>query len=237
MLRWMVVALAAVVALSLVGPPDVGADFWARWDDEPEPEYLSWSRPGPYRAPFTQEFPVESFGADQRVVATYFFYWFDAQTLRESRARRGSDPYPFHPTNLETISFLDPDWYEKEFRDMRAAGIDVVLPDYWGEPGQWDRTVRPAPELNYFSTQGIPPMVRALDRLADAGTPLKIGLFLDTTIVNDEDLTVERGKRIFYTTIRNFYSKIPPRHWAAIGGRPLVWLYDAQRVYKFDQSS
>jgi hypothetical protein len=70
-----------------------------------------------------------------------------------------------------------------------------------------------------------------------AGTPLKIGLLLDTTILNDEDLTEERGKRIFYATIRNHYSKIPPRHWAAIGGRPPVWLCDAQRVFRFDQSA
>jgi Domain of unknown function (DUF5010) len=229
--------LAVVLAVTLLPPAGARADPWARRDDEPEPEYLSWSRPGPYRAPFTQEFPVESFGANQRVVATYFFYWFDAQTLREGRARRGSDPYPFRPTNLETISFLDPDWYEKEFRDMLAAGIDVVLPDYWGEPGQYDRRVAPAPELNLFSTQGLAPMIVALDRLAAEGTPLKIGLFLDTTIMNDEDLTVERGKRIFYATIRDFYSKIPPAHWAAIGGRPLVWLYDAQRVFRFDQST
>ena len=95
----------------------------------------------------------------------------------------------------------------------------------------------PAPELNYFATEGIPPMVEALDRLAARGTPLKIGLFLDTTIMNDEDLTTERGKRIFYASIRDYYSRIPPRHWAAIGGRPLVWLYDAQRVYRFDQST
>jgi hypothetical protein len=212
---------------------DLPANSW----DELEPEYLSWSRPGPYRHPFVRDFRVESFGADQRVVATYFFYWYEAAHLRERQRERTFDPYPFKPPNLETISFRDPDWYEQEFRDMLAAGIDVVLPDYWGEPGQYDRRVAPAPELNYFSTQGIPPMVQALDRLADAGTPLKVGLFLDTTILNDEDLTVERGKRIFYTTIRNFYSKIPPRHWAAIGGRPLVWLYDAQRVFRFDQGT
>ena len=213
------------------------ADPWARGDDQPEPEYLSWSRPGPYRAPLTQDFPVRGFGADQRVVATYFFYWYDAAYLRERQRERSFDPYPFKPPDLDLISFRDPDWYEKEFRDMLDAGIDVVLPDYWGEPGQYDRRVAPAPELNYFATEGLPPMVVALERLAARGTPLRIGLFLDTTIMNDEDLTTERGKQIFYTTMRNFYSKIPPEHWAAIGGRPLVWLYDAQRVYKFDQTT
>ena len=52
---------------------------------------------------------------------------------------------------------------------MLDAGIDVVLPDYWGEPGQYDRRVAPAPELNLFATQGIPPMVEALRLLDGAG--------------------------------------------------------------------
>ena len=38
----------------------------------------------------------------------------------------------------------------------------------------------------------------------------------------DEDLATLRGKEIFYTIIRKFYSRIPPVHWAAIGRRPLV---------------
>ena len=45
---------------------------------------------------------------------------------------------------------------------MLAAGIDFVLPDYWGEPGQYARRVAPAPELNLFATEGLPPMVEAL---------------------------------------------------------------------------
>ena len=120
---------------------------------------------------------------------------------------------------------------------MRDAGIDFVLPDYWGEPGQVARRVAPAPDRNLFATQGIPPMVEALRRLDQAGTPLKIGLFLDTSILNNEDLTSERGKQIFYATIRDYFSRIPPRYWAAIDNRPVVWLYDAQKVSAFDQST
>src|SRR5688572_23036282 len=127
--------------------------------DDEYPDYLSWSRPGPYRLPQTKEFPLRSFALGQPVVATYFFYWYDAAIYRNAQATRSFDPYPYHPPNLETISFRDPDWYEKEFRDMLAAGIDVVLPDYWGEPGQYPWRVAPAPELNYFATEGIAPMV------------------------------------------------------------------------------
>ena len=80
-------------------------------------------------------------------------------------------------------------------------------------------------------------MIQALQQLDQEGHPLKIGLFLDTTILNDEDLTTDRGKQILYASIRDYYSKIPPRLWAAIGGQPVIWLYDAQRVGAFDQST
>lgn len=228
---------AALCAISIIGLGAISRPASLHAMDDELPEYLSWSRPGPYRWPHTRSFPLQSFGANERIVATYFFYWYDAQTYRESQTRRSFDPYPYHPPNLDTISFRDPAWYEQEFRDMLAAGIDVVLPDYWGEPGQYPRRVAPAPELNYFATEGLAPMIIALDKLADEGTPLRVGLFLDTTIMNDEDLTVVRGQEMFYHSIRNFYSKIPPRHWAAIGNKPLVWLYDAQRIYKLDQST
>jgi hypothetical protein len=197
----------------------------------------SWSNPGPFRQPLLQDFPIASFGAQQKLVSTYFFYWFRSDLYRQRVVERGFDPYIYHPTDIDRTDFLDPDWYERQFLDMQAAGIDFVLPDYWGEPGQYDRRVAPAPELNYFATQGLSPMVTALDRLAARGTPLKVALFLDTTIMNDADLTTAAGRQTFYVTIRDFYSWIPPRHWAAIGDRPIVWLYDAQRVFKFDQST
>ncbi|MFN8523993.1 MAG: DUF5010 domain-containing protein [Chloroflexota bacterium] len=222
--------IAALLVLALPASAQVPTDEDGR-------DYLSWSRPGPYRAPLQTAFDVQSFGANQKLVTTYFFYWYDAATYREAQSRRNFDPYPFKPPNLDHISFRDPAWYLTEFRDMWLAGIDFVLPDYWGEPGQYGRRVAPAPELNYFATEGLPPMVEALDSMAAEGKPLKVGLFLDTTIMNDEDLTTERGKAIFYATIRNYFSRIPPRHWAAVGGRPVVWLYDAQRVARFDQSS
>src|SRR5581483_10649290 len=51
------------------------------------------------------------------------------------------------------------------------------------------------------------------------------------------DLTTAAGKEYFYVNVRDFYSRIPPAYWAAIDGRPIVWLYDAQWVSRFDQSS
>ena len=88
-----------------------------------------------------------------------------------------------------------------------------------------------------WSTEGIPPMVDALDQLVAAGKPFKVGLFYDTTILANADLTTPNGKAYFYVNVRDFYSRIPPRHWAAIDRKPVVWLYDTLWVSKFDQSS
>jgi hypothetical protein len=190
------------------------------------PEYLSWAKPGPYRLPTWSDFSISTFGSDQPMVAAYFFYWFDAEFLKSQK--RNFDPNPIHPVDFDTQSFRDPNWYLKQFSDMVDAGIDVILPDYWGEPGQYARRVAPAPELNYFATEGIPPMLEGLRLLEAQGKTLKIGLFLDTTILNNEDLTTPRGKQIFYASIRDFYSRIPPKYWAAIDNRPLVWIYESQ---------
>ena len=80
-------------------------------------------------------------------------------------------------------------------------------------------------------------MVSALDALAAAGRPFKVGMFYDTTILANADLTTTNGKAYFYVNVRDYFSRIPPRHWATIDGKPIVWLYDAQWVAKFDQSS
>jgi hypothetical protein len=206
--------------------------FPGRLTAQDTPDYLSWADPGMFRAPYATDFGLTTFRADQPIVGAYFFYWFDADTLRVAGER-----FPFNPVDDQTQSFLSSGWYERQFGDMLDAGIDFVLPDYWGEPGQYNRRVAPAPERNLFATQGIPPMVEALQRLEQAGRSMKVGLFFDTSILNNEDLTTERGKQIFYTTIRDYFSRIPPRYWAAIHGRPIVWLYDAQKVSAFDQST
>ena len=70
------------------------------------------------------------------------------------------------------------------------------------------------------ATDGIPPMVQAAERLHNEGRPFKIGLFYDTTILANADLTTASGKEYFYVNVRDYYSRIPPRFWAAIDGRP-----------------
>jgi hypothetical protein len=229
-LRAVAFALLGALAQGAVGPGGGPAPPAAAQ----QPDYLSWAAPGPYRSPDYADFAPGSFRSDQPLVAAYFFYWFDAAYLR---SRTPVERFPYTPVDEDTQSFLDPGWYYKQFGDMLDAGIDVVLPDYWGEPGQYDRRVAPAPELNHFATQGLPPMVEALQRLDAEGRPLRVALFLDSHILRGEDLTTERGKQVLYATVRDYFSRIPPRYWAAIDGRPVVWLYDAQGIPAFDQST
>jgi hypothetical protein len=199
-----------------------------------DPGPLDWARPGPYLAPAWQDLAIDSFGAAHRLVTTYYFYWHDL-TDPARRARYDSGAFK-SPPDPARYSFRFADTHLREFEDMLAAGIDFVLPVYWGEPGHPGRTTGMTCPY-YWSTDGIPPMVEALDILAERGTPLKVGLFYDTTILANADLRTSAGKEYFYLNARDYYSRIPPRHWAAIDGKPVVWLYDAIWVTGFDQSS
>jgi hypothetical protein len=199
-----------------------------------DPGPPDWARPGPYLAPAWQDFAFESFANAQRLVTTYYFYWHDL-TDPARRARYDSGGFE-SPPDLSRYSFRFADTHLREFEDMLAAGIDFVLPVYWGEPGHPGRTTGMTCPY-YWSTDGIPPIVEALDVLAERGAPLQVGMFYDTTILANADLQTPAGKEYFYVNVRDFYSRIPPRHWAAIGGKPVVWLYDAIWVTGFDQSS
>ena len=199
-----------------------------------DPGPLDWARPGPYIAPEWTDFSVPSFGQDERAVATYYFYWHDL-TDPARRARYESGEFK-RPPNPDRYSFAFPDTHYREFSDMIDAGIDFVLPVYWGEPGHPGRTnAETCPR--YWSTDGIAPMVEALDRLEAEGRPLRMGMFYDTTILANADLTTPRGKEYFYVNVRDFFSRVPPRYWAAISGKPVVWLYDAWWAAAFDQST
>jgi len=41
------------------------------------------------------------------------------------------------------------------------------------------------------------------------------------------DLTTDYGRQWFYATIRDFFSMVPPKHWAMIDSKPIVLLYSA----------
>jgi hypothetical protein len=190
--------------------------------------------PGPYISPRWADFNLKTFAEDARVVTTYYFYWHDL-TNPGRRARYDSGDFK-KPPDMGRYSFALPDTHYREFSDMVAAGIDFVLPVYWGEPGHPGRTnAETCPR--FWSTDGIPPMVAALDALEAEGAALQVGMFYDTTILANADLTTPAGKEYFYVNVRDFFSRIPPRHWAALGGKPVVWLYDTWWAAAFDQST
>jgi hypothetical protein len=199
-----------------------------------DPGSLAWAQPGPYMVPSWTDFGLRSFSSQSYLATTYYFYWHD-YTDPDRRARSQGR---FHsPPDAEHYGFLLPATHQREFADMLAAGLDFVLPVYWGEPGHPGRTTS-STSPHYWSTEGIGPMVDALDRNRALGyPPLQMGMFYDTTILANADLTTPAGKEYFYINVRDFYSRIPPRYWAAIDNKPIVWLYDTIWISRFDQSS
>ena len=95
----------------------------------------------------------------------------------------------------------------------------------------------------HWSYAGLNPLVQAREELLREGkTPPRIGLFYDTSTLRHNswgehiDLTTEFGRRWFYATVRDFFSMVPPKHWAMIEGHPIVLLYSASFARKHDQS-
>ena len=194
--------------------------------------------PGPFVAP---EPPGRSIGLkagdlkpavrwadDQPIVGTYFFYWYDVNTKEHWLNADGSDALVDHPADANGYSYRSAAWWRRELEDVTAAGIDFIAPVYWGVPGQYEK--------GHFqwSFEGLRHLVTAWDRLAKAGRhPPQVALFYDTSTLRHNgtgrhvDLRTPDGKTWFYTTIRDFFSLIPPRMWAMRKGGPIVFLYSA----------
>jgi hypothetical protein len=166
--------------------------------------------------------PVPS---EQRLVMTYYFYWYDAITgghLEEGsgiKHHMPEDPLP---------SWRNVDWHKKEIADMTWAGIDVVLPVYWGFENPADA----------WSYEGLDVIAKAWFELKEEGiNPPNIGMFFDTTIINFRDLTTQEGKEYFYANFRDFFSRIPREQWALINGHPVVFLFTSDFTAAVNQSS
>ncbi len=185
---------------------------------------------GPYvKLTATQRASVRSFRATDRFVATYYFFWYDYPTGEHFRNADGSDALVDHPLNPSAVSYRSAAWHRKELLDLMGAGIDVIVPVYWGAPP--DKAARF--EGHYA---GIAPLVEAAQRLiAEGKKPPRIGLFYDTSSLSASgnivgkhvDLSVPDGKAWLYATIRDWFSAVPPALWAAIDGKPIVFLYSA----------
>lgn len=177
--------------------------------------------------------------AGEVVVATHYFYWYRWPNEHFKQPGKSlSEGHFHHFVTPEKVSYLSEDWHAGELWMMRAAGIDVALPVYWGAPGAYRK------RGIGFSIAGLKPMVKAAERLGEQSP--KIGLFYDTsTLLNDvrgvepaggrADLTTKRGRQLFAETIGEYFERIPRELWARVDGRPLVVLYTSAFAAKWDK--
>jgi len=200
--------------------------------------------PGPYfhLKPAAHE-GAASFDRGTPVVGTSYFYWYDVESGAHIFDADGSDALTTHPADMTGLSYKRVAWHERQLRDMMDAGIDFLMCVYWGVPGQYEDG-----PLS-FSFKGIPPLVAAHDALlAEGAKPPAIGLFYDSSILqhnwfNEDgsslhiDLTTDFGKEWFYTSIRDFFSLVPPAKWARVDNRPIVFLYAAGFAKKQDPAA
>ena len=194
---------------------------------------------GPHTNLTEQDFAgVPSFARDQKIVGTYYFYWYDRRTGSHVVNPDGSDALTTHPLSLGDFSYKSVEWHRRQLEDMIAAGIDVALPVFWGAPSEHDSNAG-----LHWSYAGLRPLVQAREELLRAGmNPPRLGLFYDTSTLRHNgwqyhaDLTTDYGRSWFYATIRDFFSMIPPKHWAMIDGHPIILLYAAAFAAKHDQT-
>ena len=165
------------------------------------------------------------------IIPTYFFYWYNIYSKEHFVNSDGSDAMVDHPISEDDFSYSSKEWWKRELKDVTDAGIDFILPVYWGVPGYYDS----------WSFKGLPFLVKAWEELTQEGhNPPLVGLFYDTSTLNHNpphvhvDLSTEDGKKWFYATIRDFFSFIPPKMWAMYNGKPIVFLYSAAFAAKQD---
>jgi hypothetical protein len=173
---------------------------------------------------------AKSFASGQPIVGTTYFYWYDIDSKSHIIDDDGTDALTTHPADMNGISYNRAAWHKRQLSDMIDAGVDFLMPVFWGVPGKYDG----------WSFAGLGPMVEAHSELEKEGLkPPQIGLFYDTSILQwnsfrrdgkgnyHVDLSEDFGKDWFYTAMRDFFSYIPPAKWARVDGRPIVFLYDA----------
>ncbi|HEX2034925.1 MAG TPA: hypothetical protein VHS99_12125, partial [Chloroflexota bacterium] len=151
-----------------------------------------------------------------RLIFTYYYYWYDSQSgahLEEAGGLRHHFPQPPAP------DWRSAEWHGRQLMDMRYAGIDVVLPVYWG-------FVNTNHADDEWSWNGLLALARTWQSLKSQGlNPPHIGLFFDTTIVAGRDLTTAAGKEWFYANFRDFFTRVPREQWALVQGRPVAFLF------------
>ena len=116
---------------------------------------------------------TDSFKRGWPVVGTTYFYWYDVERKAHIVNSDGSDALTTHPADMTGISYKQIAWHKGQLKDMMDAGIDFLMPVYWGVPGKRDG----------WSFVGLPPLIEAHTALEKEGLrPPAIGLFYDMSI-------------------------------------------------------
>jgi len=177
-----------------------------------------------------------TFRSDEKIVGTYYFYWYDWNANVHIYCGN-KDSLTHHPPDIQSFSYANTAWHRRELVDMMDAGIDFLLPVYWGDRSDI-----------FWAIGGLDRLVEAeLGLVAEGRAPPKIGMFFDTTALmvdyqlsghpgDKPDLTAHEGKELFYGMIRDFYSHVPADLWARMDGAAVVWLYSSGWVKAYDQS-
>ena len=219
----------AIAQKSLVRPPLINGMI----DD------FEWSKNMMFAIdlPMPEGFVYEAKYPVQPLVFTHYFYWYQADQRKGAPVGHIYNPDGTPALQDFPIKSAGPwfssdrvQWHKEQLSDVVAAGIDVVLPVYWG-----DKTCRAA-----WSTKGLDCMVSALSELRAEGKPYPlVAMFFDTTSMQlaydgrKPNLKDDEVKRAFYGMIKAFFDRVPPdfRAFAQAAkpnlGRPgpIVFLY------------
>ncbi len=197
--------------------------------------HVTGTEPGGPDVLLTVAAQLAAWTSTSKIAMSYFYYWYDVYNGSHFVSPSGATLLTDHPPTsyLSNYSYTDPNWHQTQLQDMTAAGIDVVLPDYWGDTAD-----------QVWSLPGLANLVTASQALVQAGTPgPMIGMFYDTIgLINQNggtppDLTTSAGKTIFYGMMHDYFSRVPSNLWATINGRPIVVLNISNVIAAWDQTT
>ena len=168
----------------------------------------------------------------ERAIFTYYFYWYDSQTgehLGPHAPARDADPLTDEPVPFPATTWRGTEWHRKQIEDMIYAGIDVILPVYWGNRS-----------TDWWSRPGVTNLGKALEEVRLLGNPPPaVAMFYDTNALLNEpiNLLTDIGKSIVYSDIKFFFTAIPREYWALTEtNRPMIWFYDSSPFGEINES-
>lgn len=167
----------------------------------------------------------------EQVIFTYYFYWYDSQTgehLGPHAPARDADSLTDEPISFPAITWRGTEWHRRQIEDMIYAGVDVILPVYWGNRG-----------TEWWSRPGVTNLGQALEEVRLSGkTPPTVAMFYDTNahLYEPVNLLTDAGKNTVYSDIKFFFTAIPKEYWALTEvNRPMIWFYDSNPLGEIDE--